>query len=92
MGLATVWNMPGPCTCSASTCVSLNSSGQCVWKYSQKALEVDSALFIMNGSSKASMRGKRPAVLPGSVQTMSTTPSRAWSYSCTGVPPSCMAG
>jgi hypothetical protein len=55
-------------------------------------LDVASALFIMNGSSKASMRGKRPAVLPGSVHTTSTTPSRAWSYNCTGVPPSCMAG
>jgi hypothetical protein len=42
-------------------------------------LGVASALFIMNGSSKTSMRGKRPAVLPGKVQTMSTTPSRAWS-------------
>ena len=35
MALLAVWNMPGPCTCSASTWVSLNSSGHCVWKYSQ---------------------------------------------------------
>jgi hypothetical protein len=26
------------------------------------------------------------------VNTTSTTPSRAWSISCAGVPPSCMAG
>ena len=73
------WNMPGPCTCSAMTCVSLNSSGACVWMYSQYAFDVASALFMMNGSSNTSTRGKRPAVLPGSVQTTSTTPSRAWS-------------
>jgi hypothetical protein len=90
--LSLVWNMPGPWTCSARTCVSLNSSAATVCTYSQYAREVASALFIMNGSSNTSMRGKRPAVLPGSVQTMSTTPSLAWSYSCTGVPPSCMAG
>ena len=32
-----------------------------------------------NGSSNTSVDGKRPAVDPGSVQTMSTTPSLAWS-------------
>ena len=38
------------------------------------------------------MIGKRPGVLPGRVQTRSTTPSRAWSKSCGGAPPSCIEG
>ena len=77
--LVAEWNMPGPCTCRAMTCVSLNSSGAWVWMYSQYAFEVASAFVMMNGSSNTSTRGKRPAVLPGRVQTTSTTPSRAWS-------------
>ncbi len=46
----------------------------------------------MKGSSIASVAGKRPGVLPGRVQTMSATPSRAWSKSWGGAPPSCIEG
>ncbi len=87
-----LWISPGPCTCVASRCTSRNSSAAIVCTYSQYAREVAPALFMMNGSSKTSTRGKRPAVVPGSVQTMSATPSRAWSYRLAGVPPSCIAG
>ena len=37
------------------------------------------ACATTKGSSNTSMRGKRPGVLPGRVQMMSATPSRAWS-------------
>ena len=79
IGLSREWNMPGPCTLTAISCVSLNSPAAQVCVYSQYAREVASALVIMKGSSKTSTRGKRPGVLPASVQTTSTTPSRAWS-------------
>ena len=92
IALSRVWMTPGPCTCSAITWTSLNSSRALACTYSHIAREVDSALVIMNGSSNTSVRGMRPGVLPTSVQTTSTTPSRAWSYRLKGVPPSCIAG
>ena len=87
------WITPASCAQAVMTWVSPNSPRMCLSNNSQVTRAFTLArLCGMKGSSMTSMRGKRPGVLPGSVQMMSATPSFAWSYSCGGAPPNCMEG
>ena len=57
-----LWIRPGPCTCTAISLTSLNSSIANFSTYSWKAREAGSARPLLKGSSKASVLGKRPGV------------------------------
>ena len=74
------WISPSPCAQTQIGWTSRNSSRRCLSANSCTALQFTIArLCDTKGSSNTSMRGKRPGVLPGRVQMMSATPSRAWS-------------
>lgn len=72
--------------------VPLNSSSEYFCRYSQKARLLPSAVLVVKGSSKTLDLMKRPAWQVGTVHTTSAMSSLAWSKSCGGVSPSCMAG
>ncbi|MBV6475616.1 MAG: hypothetical protein MOGDAGHF_01159 [Rhodocyclaceae bacterium] len=57
-----LWIRPGPCTCTAMSLTSLNSSIACFSTYSWKAREAGSAKPLKKGSSNTSDFGKRPGV------------------------------
>ena len=57
-----LWNRPGPCTCTAISLTSLNSSIANFSTYSWKARDAGSASPVVKGNSKASALGKRPGV------------------------------
>ena len=57
-----LWIRPGPCTCTPISLTSLNSSIAFFSTNSWNARDAGSARPLLNGSSKASVLGKRPGV------------------------------